>query len=1436
VFIIFDSETTGLPDNYQADVTDVDNWPRIVQLSWQVYTVKGELFKENNFLIKPVGFEIPFNATKIHKITHDYAVNNGTDLQSVLNIFSEDIKNVLFFVGHNIEFDIKVISCEFFRVGLPLNNFNKKIIDTKKESVNFCAIKLKENSVRYKWPTLSELYNKLFNDHNIIFHNSLYDVIATARCFFKLIMIGIISIKKLGIDSNYLLDIKNNYNNQKFFKNLLLNNNNLINASIQPKIVISEVNDQDIVLKSNILNYSHIHNHTLFSILNSTISVETLINRSCEYNMPAVGITDYGNMMGAFNFLNYIKYNNLNIKGVVGCELFISNNYLQKKFNKNHSDILYNQVCLAKNQRGYYNLIRLCSLGYLKGLYKGIPRVGLDSMLLYKEDIIVLSGDLNAHIPYNLLNKGEKHAEKIFLWWRESFKDNFYVELLRHGLEEERYVNEVLLFFAKKYNVRYIIQNNNFYLNKLDSKAHDVLLCIKHGQKLSSPIGMGRGYRVGLPNDQFYFKSKQDMNKLFYDLPESFDNLMYLINEIDVYNLEKKVTLPKFNIPIKYKNVLDNTDNGQRGENKYLEYLTLKGAKEKYNTIDNSISNRIKEELDIISRTQYPGYFLIIRDIILNAKKMNVFVGPGRGSVAGSIVAYCIGITNVDPIKYNLLFERFLNVERMSLPDIDIDFDDKGRDKIIDFVVNKYGYEHVAQIITYSTMGAKSSIRDAGRVLNLSLYETDYIAKLVPNNITLNQILSKDISYFKYILNNSDIENILEIQSMFNSKQGLKYKVIKYARIIEGSIRGTGVHACGIIITPYNIKEVIPVCISKDSNLIITQFDNSIVEKVGLLKMDFLGLKTLTILKETIKNIYYGNKRLKVDINSIPLDNVATYKLFQQGNTIAIFQYESLGMQKYLQDLKPDSFHDLIAMNALYRPGPMKYIPNFISRKHGKEIIKYDLYEMQNFLQDTYGITVYQEQVMLLSQKLADFSKSDADILRVAMGKKQKQVLDNMKNKFIINATSKGYDINIVKKIWIDWEKFALYAFNKSHATCYALIAFQAAYLKSHYPCEYMAAVLSNNMDNIKNITFFIDECKRMNIPVLHPDVNESNKDFTVNSKNQIRFGLVAIKGIGQTAVDCIIKERDANGLYRNIYDFIGRMDLRVVNKKILEGLIYSGSFDAFQDIHRYQYFIEVDNEIFLQKLIKYANKLKLVRSNLENSIFNNSDYTQFINKPIPPQSIDCNTEHILLKEKNVIGIYLTSHPLDKYVDEVKYFVNCSIQNLSNIDKTDNNIYSICGIVIDCAIKRSLKFSKKYVYFILEDFSTSRYFYLFGDNFVKFQKLIYINSLLWLQVKIASYKLNSQNFSIINILPLNNVIQYVCKYMILYIKIIDLNQDLIHRLKKLFSNYVGDKYINIILLDNSRHEVLNLKKHHVDINSDLVHILKNDFELNYKLI
>jgi DNA polymerase III subunit alpha len=804
------------------------------------------------------------------------------------------------------------------------------------------------------------------------------------------------------------------------------------------------------------MQFSHLHNHSQFSLLDGASKISSMFKKAKADNMPAVAITDHGNMFGAFQFV--AEAGKHGVKPIVGCEFYLVADRHKQAFTKEQKDKRYHQLFLAKNPEGYQNLVKLCSLGFMEGMYSKYPRIDKELVLKYHKGLIATTCCLGASVPQAILRSGEAEAEKEFKWWLDLFGEDYYVEVQNHHIPEQQTVNEVLLRFAKKYNVKVIASNDSHYLDQKDANAHDILLCINTGEKQATPTYKDiegdsdmKGRRFAFYNDQFYFKTTEEMTQLWSHIPEAIDNTNEIVGKVETLKLTKDVLLPNFQIPTNFQSQDD-----------FLEHLTMEGAKKRYRDIDAVVEERLRFELYTIKTMGFAGYFLIVADFINAGKELGVYVGPGRGSAAGSVVAYCLGITNIDPIKYNLLFERFLNPDRKSLPDIDTDFDDEGRQKVIDYVVDKYGRNQVAHIATYGTMAAKMSIKDVARVLDLPLSESNALAKLVPEKpkITLDRIFNASLSGENSLsdkegLNPEEIEQVKQLRKI-KEAGGLPGTVIENAMVLEGSVRGTGIHAAGIIIAPSDLTDILPVASSKDVSLLITQYDGSVIENAGVIKMDFLGLKTLSILKEAIRLIKQ-NHGVTIDLDELPLDDPTTYALYQRAETNGTFQFESPGMQKHLKDLKPDQFSDLIAMNALFRPGPMVYIPNYIARKHGREKIEYDLPEMEEYLSDTYGITVYQEQVMLLSQKLANFTKGDADVLRKAMGKKDKATIDKMKGKFMEGGQSNQHPSDRLEKIWTDWEAFAQYAFNKSHSTCYGLVAYQTGYLKANYPAEFMA-------------------------------------------------------------------------------------------------------------------------------------------------------------------------------------------------------------------------------------------------------------------------------------------------------------------------------------------------------------------------------------------
>jgi DNA polymerase-3 subunit alpha len=1080
---------------------------------------------------------------------------------------------------------------------------------------------------------------------------------------------------------------------------------------------------------------------------------------------------------------------------------------------KSVKDNGYQVVLLAKNKNGYQNIIKLASIAYTKGMYY-VPRIDKAVIEQYKEDIIVLSGNLYGEIPNLILNVGENQAEDALLWWKEQFKDDFYIELSRHQLETEERVNPILVQLARKHEVKIVATNNTYYLNKTDAQAHDVLLCVKDNELVETPKGKGRGFRYGLENDQYYFKSTEEMVSLFADLPEAILNVEEIIEKCEPYPLAREVLLPAFDIPTEFISPEDAVDGGKRGENAFLRHLTYEGAKKRYKEITPEIQERIDFELATIEKTGYPGYFLIVQDFCHAARAMNVSVGPGRGSAAGSAVAYCIQITNVDPIKYDLLFERFLNPDRVSMPDIDIDFDDEGRGRVIDYVINKYGANQVAQIITYGTMAAKSAIRDTARVMNLPLPEADRLAKLIPD-ISLKKLFSfSETELIDKLKNQEAVANAKELRRIAAGSD-LQGRVLQKATEIEGSVRNTGIHACGVIITPDDLTNFVPVATAKDSDMVCTQYDNSVAESAGLLKMDFLGLKTLTLIKDAVR-LVKENKGIELDPDEFPIDDELTYSLFQRGETVGIFQYESPGMQKHLKELKPTAFADLIAMNALYRPGPMEYIPSYCKRKHGEEEIIYDLDDCEEYLKETYGITVYQEQVMLLSQKLADFTKGEADTLRKAMGKKDRKVLDKMKPTFIERASGKGHKSDTLEKIWKDWEAFASYAFNKSHSTCYAWVAYQTAYLKANYPAEYMASVLSNNMNDIKQVSFFMEECRRMGVPVLGPDVNESSFTFAVNKAGAIRFGLGAVKGLGSAPVDAIVAERK-NGPFTSIFDMTKRISLRVCNKRAFESLAYAGGLDSFPGVHRAQYFaIDPSGRSFLENAVRYGASFQEQENSAQASMFGESTGTS-MPEPQVPRCEEWPAIYKLNREKEVVGIFISGHPLDDFKIEIDSFCTGNIAMLSDLSQYMGRDILIAAIVTN-AEHRFTKHGDGFGTLTVEDYQDAFRLNLFKENYLKFKHFMEPGTFITMKGRIEVPRYRQQaEFVVHSIDLLQDLREKRTKSLHLKFSSKEVDHLMIDKLNELFNQNQGNCQLHFTVFDPIEGYEVNLPSRSVKI-------------------
>ncbi|MEM7160918.1 MAG: DNA polymerase III subunit alpha [Bacteroidota bacterium] len=1398
MFLIYDTETTGFPAYFDAPYSDLQAYDscRMVQLAWQLHDAKGDLIEVKNFIVKPDGFDIPYNSEQIHGISTERAIKQGVDVHQVLEEFNRALQKAQFNVGHNIGFDINVVGSEMHRYGVLSSIRDIGLVDTMKSTVDFCALPGGKGG-KFKFPKLEELHHKLFNEGFDAAHNASADVEATARCFLELIRVDV--LKNEVLDWNEIDRAEFKTNNPDVIQAIGLN--------IQPYTPLSEEaleEEGDVIdeygkvsdVQQSTGEFFHIHNHTGFSVLQSTTNVKSLVAKAKELKMPAVAFSDHGNLYGAFQFVNACEQNE--ILGIVGIEL----NVCKDHSNKSVKDNGFPTVLLAKNFQGYKNLIKLASKAYVDGFYY-VPRVDRKLIEEFKEDLMVISGGIFGEISSLILNVGEKQAQEACLWWSQTFGDDFYLELNRHGLPEEDRVNMILQKFAREMDVKMIAANNTYYIDKEDANAHDILLCVKDAENQSTPKKYtgkrGRDYRFGFPNEEFYFKSSDEMRALFADLPECIDNLSGLLEKFEPYTLRHDVLLPKFDIPEEFRDAQDDADDGNRGENNYLRHLTHEGAKKRYGEISEEIKNRLDFELSVIENTGYPGYFLIVQDFTSQARKMGVSVGPGRGSAAGSAVAYCIGITNVDPIKYDLLFERFLNPERVSLPDIDIDFDDRGRDKIIEWVVNKYGASNVAQIITFGTMAAKSSIRDTARVMELPLSDADRIAKLIPDFTSLKKLFSFDDKELKHRFQNEQYDKVQQFMKIANGKEE-SADTIAQARVIEGSVRNTGIHACGVIITPEDLTNLVPVATAKDSDMVCTQFDNSVVEDAGLLKMDFLGLKTLTIIDDAIA-LVKQNHNIEIIADDIPLDDIKTYELFQRGETVGIFQYESDGMRKHMKDLKPDKFDDLIAMNALYRPGPLAYIPSFIKRKHGQEEIKYDLEDCKEHLEATYGITVYQEQVMLLSQKLANFTKGEADVLRKAMGKKKKDVLDKMFPKFLDGCQSNGHPEDKVNKIWKDWEAFASYAFNKSHSTCYALLGYQTAYLKANYPAEFMASLLSNNLNQIKTVEKFMQESKKMGIPVLGPCVNESDYLFTVNKKGEIRFGMGAIKGVGSNAVESIVDERNKDGKYSDCFDLVSRIDLRAANKRSIENLIVGGAFDCF-GLMRSKYIVPYDGErTFMEDMMKFGQAL---RANDERppDLFGDSLEVEIRKPEVPEVENIWSTLEMLRKEKEVIGIYVSGHPLDDFKKQVEHFAQGDLSVMSDIERYVNTLFKLPGMVTKVN-HRVTKKGKPFGSFEMEDYKSTHEFVLFGEDYLRMKHFFQIGNFLMINGRVQKHRFREGEveFKITGIELLSEIMGASTKEVKISLRLSDLNQDFVGQLNDLVKANQGNCNLKFEVFD-----------------------------------
>ena len=1166
-----------------------------------------------------------------------------------------------------------------------------------------------------------------------------------------------------------------------------------------------------------------------------------LYKKAIADKMPAMAITDHGNMFGVYDFVkeakNYKDENgNLLVKPIVGCEFYVVSDRSVQQFTKEKKDVRYHQLLLAKNKEGYKNLIKLCSLGYTEGLYGKYPRIDKELILQYHQGLIATTCCLGASVPRTILKDGEEAGEREFKWWLDIFGEDYYVELQRHDIPDQIKANEVLVKFARKYNVKIIASNDSHYVDEEDSNAHDILLCVNTNEKQSTPkikdftdddVDM-KNSRFAFYNNQFFFKTTEQMTELFSDLPEAIDNTNEIVGKVDLISVTNDLLLPNFPLPEPFKSQDD-----------YLEFLVYEGAKIKYKIFTPVLEERIRFELGVIKKMGFAGYFLIVSDIITSSKKMGVVVGPGRGSAAGSVVAYCIDIISIDPLKYNLLFERFLNPERASMPDIDTDFDDIGRGKVVEYIVNKYGRNQVAHIITHGTMAAKSSIKDVARVMDLPLDESNMLAKLVPDRpgTSLGEMLHiplKDLPK-KEGISAEDVVNVEKLQKIYQG-ENLQATILHEAEKLEGTVRNTGIHAAGIIIGPKDLMEIMPLCKQKDIDLYVTQFVGTAVEDAGAIKIDVLGLSNLSIIRDTL-NFIRENHHFDIDIENISLEDQKTFALYQNADTEGTFQFASAGMKKYLKELAPDNLEDLIAMNALYRPGPLAYIPDFIDRKHGRKEITYDLPEMEEVLKETYGITVYQEQVMLLSQKLANFSKGDADILRKAMGKKSLDVLQKMKTKFMEGCTANKHPLDKCEKIWNDWVEFAKYAFNKSHSTCYAYLAYQTAYLKANYPSEYMAALL-NAQGNTEDISKYMQECKRMGLKVQGPDINESKKGFSVNKEGIIRFGLGAVKGIGDAAVQEIIKERTQNGLYADIFDLVKRLSSRAVSRKTLESMVMAGALDSFTDMHRAQYFYIPLGETSsnLEKIIKYGQMLSNSANTLTHSLFGDAGMPAIA----LPKMFNCepwSLSEILEKEKELVGIYISAHPLDGFHFEMKNYHFTPLSELEP-EKLRNRIIRIAGY-IDNPLHLVSKKGTNYGKFKLIDYHGEYEFALFKDDYIKFRDFMVKDNKVMMTGTFQS-RWNSETefeFKIQRIMLLDNVKTSLTKRINLELSIKRVNDEFVNIISK-YAEKAGNCELGIQIVDEQAREKVKLYSSYkkIELSDGFLEELTKMEGVDYKVI
>ena len=1482
MFLVFDTETTGLPKQYNAPLTDFDNWPRLVQLAWQLHDDKGRLVENYNLLVKPEGFVIPIDAKMVHGISTEHATKYGQPLHEVLDIFLKSAEKAKYFVGHNIDFDLCIVGCEFLRDRgqNPLLAWPRVDTCTEK-TAEFCKLPGGKGG-RFKLPKLNEIHEILFGSKFDSAHNASADVQATARVFLELIRIGVLGRNEMP-------------ESEQFFEDFRAANPD----KIKPADIVITSNFDETEEEENKLeeqretgsyvpqHFTHLHVHSHYSILDGMSKVPDLVDKCIKNGMYSIALTDHGNMFGIKEFADYVNKVNSQLattnsqlfKPIYGIETYCAPVSIDKR--EGRQDRGWHLILLAKNKQGYHSLCKLSSIAYTDGFYYN-PRIDHSLLEKYHEGLICCSACLGGELPQKIQNGDMVGAGQTVMWFKKLFGDDYYIELQRHKTdkpggdtqvyERQKEVNKVLIDLARKTNTKLVATNDVHFVEEEHAEAHDRLICLSTGKDLDDPTRMHY-------TKQEWLKTPAEMGAIFSDLPEALENTQEIVDKVETYSIDSDPIMPEFPIPEDfgtvetYKQKYTEEDlfneftrdehgnevmNREEAEKKikklggynrlyrikleadYLAKLTWEGAKMRYgDTLTDEQKDRILFELHVMKTMGFPGYFLIVSDYIRAAREeLGVSVGPGRGSAAGSVVAYCLKITDLDPLKYDLLFERFLNPDRISLPDIDVDFDDDGRGRVLDWITKKYGKERVAHIITYGTMAAKSAIQDVGRVQKVPLSEVAQIKSYIPDRNFPDNIKDEKGKSPKVNLKNC-YKYVDELKKLVEGPDENVSTMLTYAQELEDTNRQVGIHACGVIIGADDLTNVAPVATIEDKEtkerVVVTQYDGHVIETVGLIKMDFLGLKTLTLIKDALKNIK-KTRGIDIDIDHIPIDDPQTYALYSAGNTIGTFQFESPGMQKYLRELQPSVIGDIIAMNALYRPGPMDNIPDFIARKQGRQEIKYDFDCMEKYLKDTYGICVYQEQVMLLSRELANFTRGESDTLRKAMGKKQLAKMEELYGKFMkqgVEKLTKTENLpedevkKRLEKIWEEWKKFASYAFNKSHAACYSWVSYQTAYLKAHYPAEFMAAVLNNELGDIKQVTFMMEECKRMRLEVLGPDVNESEYEFSVNDKGQIRFGMGGIRNVGEAAISGIIEERNTNGKFKDFTDFLLRCADKGLNRRALESMDTAGCFDSFPNFHRAMlFYIPVNDSVpFSERALRMVASYNERKNSAQMDLFGMGDAggaSESLTLPLP----DCERWSKLKElqmELESIGFYISSHPMDSFKIPLKFFSNTTVEAMKtamgNPEKYNGFSVRLGGQItkVDHQVSKN---GVPYGSFTIEDKTVAFTFSLFKENYLNFRNLLVegqfvliigtLSAPFWKQGKEQDAVPKDLELRVSEVRLLDSLLENTGKRVIFKLDVAQMSNEAIDEFIKIVKDHPGKQSFNVHLFDSNMNLACNM--------------------------